>query len=285
MHARTDEEIYVKVPSGVKSSRFWRPKAAVNGTRKASKHWQEYSSDTLVTKMLFQQNDIDPCIYKRFCDDLDLEQHGDDFLVCGATQGLEKLAEEFNGHFLVQKAEIVSLNPEQQSETLFLKRRVSVDEFGCHDELDQRYVESLLDAMAMNHCKSVATPGSKGQEGNSATEKLDAREHREFRSGAGICQYLTEQRFDIAFSTKEVMREAAGPTTASKTKLKRIARYLKRRQRCVLNFPWVAKLEDVIGQHQLQGHHTTSWTGAQSKAHGGADDVGSTVEQARPHLT
>ena len=39
MHARTDEEIYVIVPSGIKSSRFWRLKAAVNGTRKASKHW------------------------------------------------------------------------------------------------------------------------------------------------------------------------------------------------------------------------------------------------------
>ena len=49
MHARTDAEIYVKVPSGVKSS-------AVNGTRKASKHWQEYSSDKLVTKMLFHQS-------------------------------------------------------------------------------------------------------------------------------------------------------------------------------------------------------------------------------------
>ena len=65
MHARTDEDIYVKVPSGTKSSRFWRLKAAVNGTRKASKHWQKYSSDTLVTNMLFQQNDINPCIYKR----------------------------------------------------------------------------------------------------------------------------------------------------------------------------------------------------------------------------
>ena len=43
MHARTDEEIYVKVPSGIKSSKYWRLKAAVNGTRKASKHWQEYS--------------------------------------------------------------------------------------------------------------------------------------------------------------------------------------------------------------------------------------------------
>ena len=56
----------------------------------------------------------------------------------------------------------------------------------------------------------------------------------------------TEQRFDIAFSTKEIIGEAAGPTTTPKTKLKRIAHYLKGRQRCVLHIPWVAKLEDVI---------------------------------------
>ena len=79
VHARTDEEMYVKVPSGIRSSRFGRFKAAVNGTRKASKHWQEYSCDKLGTNMLFQQNDINPCIYKQFFDNLDLEQHGDDF--------------------------------------------------------------------------------------------------------------------------------------------------------------------------------------------------------------
>ena len=84
-HARTDEEIYVQVPSGIKSSRFWRLKAAVNGTRKASKHWQEFSCDKLVTRKLFQQNDINPCIYKRFCDNSDLEQHCNDVLVCGLT--------------------------------------------------------------------------------------------------------------------------------------------------------------------------------------------------------
>ena len=100
----------------------------MNGTRKASKHWQECSSDRLVTNMLFQQNDINPCIYKRFCDDLDLEQHGDDFLVCGVTRSLEKLTGIRN--ILVKKSEIVSLKPEHQSETQFLKRRVSVDEFG-----------------------------------------------------------------------------------------------------------------------------------------------------------
>ena len=49
MHAPTDEEICVKVLSGIKSSRFWRLEAAVSGTRKASKHCQEYSSDKIVT--------------------------------------------------------------------------------------------------------------------------------------------------------------------------------------------------------------------------------------------
>ena len=156
--------------------------------------------------MLFQQNDINPCIYKRFHDNLDLDQHGDDFLVVGLTSKLECLAEEFKSHFLVKKAEIVSLRPEHHSETNFLRRRICVDEFGWHLELDPRYVSSLLDAMAVYHCKSMATLGSKGQESNGTTAKLDQKEHTEFRSRAGICQYMTEQRFNIAFSSKEIMR-------------------------------------------------------------------------------
>ena len=186
--------------------------------------------------MLVQQKDI-PCIYKRFTDNLDLEQHGNDFLVCGPTSGLECLADEFKKHFLVKKADIVSLRPEHQKETHFCKRRICVDDAGWHIELDQWYVRSLLDTMGMNTCKSLATPGSKDQEKQTTNEKLDPQEHREFRSGAGICQYMTEQRFDISFSTKEIVRDTAGPTTTSKTKLRRITRHLKGRQRCVLNFP------------------------------------------------
>ena len=85
--------------------------------------------------------------------------------------------------------------PVHQNEIHFLRRRISVDDFGWHVELYQRYVKSLLDAMAMTRCTSMATPGSKGQEScrNVAdlTEKLDPQENREFRSGAGICQYMT----------------------------------------------------------------------------------------------
>ena len=109
----------MKVPSGTKSSRFWRLKAAVNGTRKASKHWQEFSCDKLVTNMLFQQNDINPSIYKRFSDNLDLEQHGDDFLVCGLTSNLECLADEFKNHILVKKGEIVSVRLSIRKKPIF----------------------------------------------------------------------------------------------------------------------------------------------------------------------
>ena len=43
----------------------------------------------------------------------------------------------------------MSLKPEHQNEIHFLKRRISVDNFGWHVGLDQRYVKSLLDAMVM----------------------------------------------------------------------------------------------------------------------------------------
>ena len=76
------------------------------------------------------------------------------------------LADEFKNNILVKKAQIMGLKPEHQFEIHFLKRRTSVDNFGWHVELDERYVKSLLDAVAKNHCKSMATPGSKGPEGS-----------------------------------------------------------------------------------------------------------------------
>ena len=62
--------------------------------------------------MLFQQNGINPCLTNVFFfgDNMDLEQHGDDFLVCGLTSNLEVLADEFKNTFL---------KPEHQNEFIF----------------------------------------------------------------------------------------------------------------------------------------------------------------------
>ena len=179
-------EIYVKVPSGIKSSRFWRLEGAVNGTRKASKHWQEFSCDKLVTICFSNRTTSIRVCTHGFVIIWTWNSTATIFLVCGLTSNLEVLTDEFKNNFLVKKAEIVSLKLEHQNEIHFLKRRISVDNFGWLVKLDQRYAKSLLDAKAMNHCKSMATPGSKGQERSrneaDLTEKLDPQEPREFRS-------------------------------------------------------------------------------------------------------
>ena len=102
---------------------------------------------------------------------------------------LEVLADEFRNHFLVKKAEIVSLKPEHQNEIHFLKRRISVDNFGWHVELDHRYVKKFV---GCNGNETLEIDGHAWMEGSSRnvsdlTEKLGPQEHREFRSGAGIC--------------------------------------------------------------------------------------------------
>ena len=104
MHARTDEEICGKVPSGLKSSKFWRPTVAMDGTRKASKQLQECSSDKLVKSR-----------FLRFSDNLDLEQHAVDFLACGSSSDLECLADELKKHFLLKKAQTASLRTNVES--------------------------------------------------------------------------------------------------------------------------------------------------------------------------
>ena len=50
MHARLDEEIVVKPPPGVVTSKFWRLKAAVNGLQRSSQLWQEHSAAKVMKK-------------------------------------------------------------------------------------------------------------------------------------------------------------------------------------------------------------------------------------------
>ena len=132
----------------------------------------------------------------------------------------------------------MSLKPGHQSAIHFLKRRISVDNFGWHVELDQRYVKSLLDAMAMNHCKTMATPGSKGQESSrnvaDLTEKLDLQEHREFRSGVRICQYMTEHCLQYEGNHE---RDAAGLTDSLKDKVEKTRALPQRTSAMCAEFP------------------------------------------------
>ena len=67
---------------------------------------------------------------------------------------------------------------------------------------------------------------------------------------------MSEMRYDAAFASKEVMRDASNPTLHSMQEVKRTARYLKGQQRCVLSFRW------ALGRiHTLTVMVDSDWVG------------------------
>ena len=100
---------------------------------------------------------------------------------------------------------------------------------------------------------AVRTPPSNGnkwkkRQGAKATKKLErlesvghelnSHEATLFRALAARCNYLAQDRADIAYSAKELCREFAVPNKKSYQKLKRLARYLAGTPRLIYNYPW-----------------------------------------------
>ena len=91
MHADIEEHIIVKVPPGVTlKTRYWKFKKAVNGTRKASRSFQEFCAKHVI-EWGFRRNDHNPALYYDADRDVNVEEHGDDFLV-DFQQGLDRIA-------------------------------------------------------------------------------------------------------------------------------------------------------------------------------------------------
>jgi hypothetical protein len=237
MHARSDEEIVVRVPRDIKgTSKFWKLKAAINGTRKASQLWQEHSAAHLM-EMGFRRNDVNPCIFWHPEYDFHMEQHGDDFLGTGMREHTFVIKDWFEAAFCCKKVEIISNHKADLKATSFLKRDITVDDTGYHLEMDPRYSESLVRRCGLESAKGAPTPAPKVSDKDPG-DLLDRAGQKHFRGGAGVAQYMAEHRPDIAYATKEVLRDGSAPGVNSVGRLKRIGRYIKINPRAVLDFPW-----------------------------------------------
>ena len=175
MHARSDENIVVKVPKDIKNTTpFWKLKAAINGARKASQLWKEYCADKLC-EMGFQRNDVNPCIFWHPEYDFHFEQHGDDFLGNGLCEHALVLKELFEKAFCCKKVGTVSNHSDDMKVTNSLKREIKVDEHGYHLEMDPRYAESLIHRCGLDSSKGAPTPMPKScQRTNLASRTSEA---------------------------------------------------------------------------------------------------------------
>jgi hypothetical protein len=210
MHARSDKEIVVKPPPRVVTSKYWRLLAAVDGTLKASQHWQEHVA-TVLQGLGWSRNDVNPCVYYNPELDFEVEIHGDDFLGGGLRESAYAVKKQLEENFLVKVTTIISPHEDDAKEGWFLKRLISVDEGGYHMQLDNRYSSDLVSRLGLTEAKSVTTPGGKDC-GKGVQEKaLNAQAHREYRGGAGVGQHMADHRVDSTVATKECARAWVAP--------------------------------------------------------------------------
>ena len=90
--------------------------------------------------------------------------------------------------------------------------------------------------------KKEETPEDETDEDDILLGPQEAREHRGI---AARLNYLTVDRADIQFATKELARTMSAPKRGDVAKAKRIARYLLGRPRAVMNFDWQEEAETL----------------------------------------
>ena len=86
--------------------------------------------------------------------------------------------------------------------------------------------------------KRAGAKAVKKMERESVEYKLSPEDATTFRALSARANYLSQDRADIGFSTKELCREFAVPNRHSQAKLKRVCRYLAGKPRLVHQYNW-----------------------------------------------
>ena len=112
-------------------------------------------------------------------------------------------------------------------------------EEGIIIEADQRHAELIVQDLGLNDkTKAVSTPGLKEKGNEEEEEELPSNLATMYRANVARGNYLTQDRSDIQFATKELSRKMSKPCNEDWQKLKRLARYLtdKTRSRTLFQY-------------------------------------------------
>ena len=119
----------------------------------------------------------------------------------------------------------------------------------------------------MENCKPLSTPGVKPtcplplhgeDEDVSEAEPLPSAIQTVFRGGAARCNYLSSDRPDISFATKELCRSMSAPREEDMGSLKRVCRFLKGKPRLVQRIPGTVLRE---GARTVKVYVDSDWAG------------------------
>ena len=217
----------------------WRLVKTLYGCRDAGRNFELFTASTMGS-LGFVQGTFSVCLYFHAERNLAAYIHGDSFVLTGIRTQLEWFRASLSEYMLV-KVEGV-LGPDRSlgdtQELLCLNRIVRwVTEHGIDTieiEADPRHVEILTKSFGLHgpNVRSLSTPGVKPKEIDSS-EALAGEPVTNYRSGVMRAAFLSEDRPDLKFATKELAKDMSVPTVQSTERLKHLARYLVGRPRLI----------------------------------------------------
>ena len=210
------------------------------GTRAAADGWHgEYS--TFMKSLGFVMGDASACVFRHRSRRLTSSVHGDDFTTAGPKEELDWLKSEMEKRYELTENHRIGPGPQDGKEAKILNRIVRWTDLGIEYEADPRQGEKLVTSLGLGGAgiKSVGTPGVKQtREGVEEDKPLERSKHTPFRAVSARGNFLSADRPEIQYATKEICRWMSAPTVAGVAALKRLGRYLVGHQRLVFSYPW-----------------------------------------------
>ena len=227
-----DEPQYVQLPPEDPEHEHCEGKVLkfMYGLQKAAEGWEKHYTNVL-EKMGFRRGRASLCVFVHPERQIYLTVYGDDFSARGRKPDWyeTRMQEAFE---LTLKGRL-GYAKEDHHELCILNRVLRTCPRGVEYEADPRHVEELIRSMELEGCNSVSTPGIKETTSIANDGPLVKEAETSFRAAAARSNYLSIDRPDCQFASKEICRLMTTPTRREHASLKRLCRYLVGRPRLV----------------------------------------------------
>ena len=204
------------------------------GTRDAAKKWEAEYQKTM-TELGFKTGKATTCAFHHEGRNVMAVIHGDDITVLASQGGVGWMKQQLQTRYDIKLSAVLGPGRNDDKSVRILNRIVTWAEDGLEYEADQRHAELILQELDLVHAKPMSTPGTSDRqpEDDDDTE-LTSKEGTKYRRLVARLNYIAQDRPGIQYATKELCRHMADPRQADMRAMKRLARYLVRRERLIL---------------------------------------------------
>ena len=241
-HAKMRRDLWIALPDEDPRSKepgvCGKLERCLYGTRDAGQRFEAFTHEVMTGKLEFLNGLWSPCIFKHKRDNVLVFVYGDNFVAKGTREKLRWFHDSLSQHMLVKLEGILGPGEDEQRELLCLNRifrwvpGLSDQLDSIEIEADPLHAEILVAQTGISSGKGVVSPGVPAKDAETG-RPLGVKEATLFRSLCMRANYLSADRPELSFASKEAARHMAAPCEAGMALVKRISRFLLKHPRTV----------------------------------------------------